>query len=821
MPEVQGEVALPEDRPLHRRRVRPRRLRQALRRPSTRRPARRSPRSPRPAREDLDRAVAAARTAFESGPVGGDEAAPARPDPDARGRAPARARRRVRPRRDARQRQADLRVRQDRHAGGRRVPLLLRRVGRQALRRHVPGRTGRVPADAARAGRRRRRDHAVELPAAPGDVEDRAGARARQHRGPEARVRDAADRAPLRRAAGRGGAAAGRLQRRARARAPSSAQAMAEHPGIDKISFTGETETGKSILRAAAGTVKRVSMELGGKSPNIVFADADLDAAAKGAINAIFYGKGELCSAGSRLLVEESRPRRAHGEGRRAREEDGARRPARPEDAPGLARLREAARQRRALRRERQEGRREARRRRQRAPSVNGKGAFFEATVFDGVTPQMTIAREEIFGPVLATLTFKDEAEAVAIGNATIYGLAAAVWSRDIKKALRTAKALKAGTVWINTYNFYDPGLPFGGYKESGFGRERGHYALEEYTQVKSDLGGSDARRRSRARRGASAAASWRCRAASDRSLASLLAASRGAAAAAGSPAHPSRPSSTSLAPGARTSTTSRSRPTARARPGPRRSATRDGARVARRDLGRRPALRRTPRRLTAAPDGKPHREWGAAFSPDGQDDRVPLGRRRSRGSSRSGVAPAAGGPPRQLTRVEGQLDAPPLVARRPVDRVPLRRGLDAGDRARSSPTSRDSGVVAGDDRGAAHRGRRRRRRAASRQVSPADLYVYDYDWSPDGTALRRRSGRRAPGTNNYWVAELYSVDAATGQTRVDLEAAAPDRLPALLARRQVDRRHPRHHERRGLDRRRRLDRPGRRRRAAQPHARA
>ena len=118
--------------------------------------------------------------------------------------------------------------------------------------------------------------------------------------------------------------------------------------------------------------------------------------------------------------------------------------------------------------------------------AVNGKGAFFEATVFDGVTPEMTIAREEIFGPVLATLTFKSEDEAVAIGNSTIYGLAAAVWSKDIKKALRTAKALKAGTVWINAYNLYDPGLPFGGYKESGFGRERGHYALEEYTQVKS-----------------------------------------------------------------------------------------------------------------------------------------------------------------------------------------------------------------------------------------------------------------------------------------------------------------------------------------------
>ena len=114
------------------------------------------------------------------------------------------------------------------------------------------------------------------------------------------------------------------------------------------------------------------------------------------------------------------------------------------------------------------------------------RGQYVRPAVFVDVRPDMTIAREEIFGPVLAAMTFRDESEAIAIGNATIYGLAAAVWSRDIKKALRAARALKAGTVWINAYNLYDPGLPFGGYKQSGFGRERGHYALEEYTQVKS-----------------------------------------------------------------------------------------------------------------------------------------------------------------------------------------------------------------------------------------------------------------------------------------------------------------------------------------------
>jgi aldehyde dehydrogenase (NAD+)/phenylacetaldehyde dehydrogenase len=262
-------------------------------------------------------------------------------------------------------------------------------------------------------------------------------------------------------------------------------QAMAEHAGIDKISFTGETETGKSILRAAAGTVKRVSMELGGKSPNVVFADADLDAAAKGAINAIFYGKGELCSAGSRLLVEES----IH-DALMEKVVERARKmvPGDPLDPKTRLGSLVSEAQRDVVARYVETGKAEGARlvAGGNRASVNGKGAFFEATVFDGVTPQMTIAREEIFGPVLATLTFKGEEEAVAIGNATIYGLAAAVWSKDIKKALRTAKALKAGTVWINAYNLYDPGLPFGGYKESGFGRERGHYALEEYTQVKS-----------------------------------------------------------------------------------------------------------------------------------------------------------------------------------------------------------------------------------------------------------------------------------------------------------------------------------------------
>ena len=261
--------------------------------------------------------------------------------------------------------------------------------------------------------------------------------------------------------------------------------AMAEHPGIDKISFTGETATGKAILRAAAGTVKRVSMELGGKSPNVVFADADLDAAARGAINAIFYGKGELCSAGSRLLVEES----AH-DSLLEKVVERAKKlvPADPLNPKTRLGSLVSQSQRASIERYVESGKAEGAKlvAGGKRAAVDGKGAFFEATVFDSVTPDMTIAREEIFGPVLATLTFKDESEAIAVGNRTVYGLAAAVWSRDVKKALRAAKALKAGTVWVNAYNLYDPGLPFGGYKESGFGRERGHYALEEYTQVKS-----------------------------------------------------------------------------------------------------------------------------------------------------------------------------------------------------------------------------------------------------------------------------------------------------------------------------------------------
>jgi acyl-CoA reductase-like NAD-dependent aldehyde dehydrogenase len=262
--------------------------------------------------------------------------------------------------------------------------------------------------------------------------------------------------------------------------------AMVDHPGIDAIAFTGSTEVGKQLMARAAKTLKKVSLELGGKSPNIVFADADLDAAARGALNAIFYGKGEVCAAGSRLLVEES----AHDElmskvVERANKMVAAD-PLHPKTRLGAIVSKE---QMETVLSYIDAGKSEGAKLvagGERADIGTGKGYFVKPTIFDDVDPQMRIAREEIFGPVLATIRFDGADDAVAKGNATVYGLAAAVWTRDVSKAHRIARAIKAGTVWINTYNLYDPALPFGGFKESGFGRDQGRDALEKYTQTKS-----------------------------------------------------------------------------------------------------------------------------------------------------------------------------------------------------------------------------------------------------------------------------------------------------------------------------------------------
>jgi acyl-CoA reductase-like NAD-dependent aldehyde dehydrogenase len=262
--------------------------------------------------------------------------------------------------------------------------------------------------------------------------------------------------------------------------------ALVRHPGVDKIAFTGSTEVGKSIMREAAGSLKRVSLELGGKSPNIVFADADLKAALRGALTGIFYNKGEVCAAGSRLLVEQ----KIHDEFvDQLAQSAKAMKVGDPLDkgtrmGPVVSRQQyetvlgyvEAGKQ---------EGARLVAGG-GRADVGTDKGYFIQPTVFSGVRNGMKIAREEIFGPVLSVIPFKDVDDGLAQGNETFYGLAAAVWTRDVAKGLRAARALRAGTVWVNAYNVYDAALPFGGFKESGFGRELGAAGMDLYTEVKS-----------------------------------------------------------------------------------------------------------------------------------------------------------------------------------------------------------------------------------------------------------------------------------------------------------------------------------------------
>jgi aldehyde dehydrogenase (NAD+) len=260
--------------------------------------------------------------------------------------------------------------------------------------------------------------------------------------------------------------------------------ALVRHPDIDKIAFTGSTEVGKGIMRAAADTLKRVTLELGGKSPNIIFADADLKAAVRGAQNGIFYGKGEVCAAGSRLLVERS----VHDQ---VIEELAARAaklvPGDPLDKNTRLGAVVSKRQQDAVMSYIETGKQEARLVAGGHPvTVNGKGYFIEATVFDEAAPGMTIVDEEIFGPVLSVLTFDDLEEGIALANQTRYGLAAGIWTKDIQKAFRVARGIRAGTVWVNTYNLYDSAAPFGGYKASGFGRDLGREALQGYTETKT-----------------------------------------------------------------------------------------------------------------------------------------------------------------------------------------------------------------------------------------------------------------------------------------------------------------------------------------------
>ncbi|HTW25276.1 MAG TPA: aldehyde dehydrogenase family protein [Candidatus Baltobacteraceae bacterium] len=259
--------------------------------------------------------------------------------------------------------------------------------------------------------------------------------------------------------------------------------ALAAHPDVDKVAFTGSTEVGKLIVKAAAGNLKKVSLELGGKSPNIVFQDADIESAIPGAASAIFFNMGEVCCAGSRLYVEDKQFDRVV---------DGvAQLAAKIKVGPGM----EATTEMGPLVSEEQmnrvcsylesgvaEG----------AKAVTGgsrhgdKGYFVKPTVLVNTSEKMKVVREEIFGPVVTVMPFKDADDLVAKANNTPFGLAAAVWTRDIKKAHRVAAELRAGTVWINCYGVLDSAMPFGGYKQSGWGREMGKEMLDLYTQVKS-----------------------------------------------------------------------------------------------------------------------------------------------------------------------------------------------------------------------------------------------------------------------------------------------------------------------------------------------
>jgi len=267
---------------------------------------------------------------------------------------------------------------------------------------------------------------------------------------------------------------------------PETGKALVAHPGVDKIAFTGSTVVGKEIMRSAADTLKRVTLELGGKSPNIVFADSDIDSAVKGAINGIFYGKGEVCNAGSRLFLESKLQDEFLG---KLVERTKKLVPGDPLDPKTRLGAIVSQQQMQQILGYIEKGKSEGAQLvtgGKRTSVGNGNGFFIEPTIFGGVKNDMTIAREEIFGPVLATLTFDDMDQVAELANQNPYGLAAAIWTKDIKRAHALSRRLRAGTVWINTYGLMDAALPFGGYKQSGFGRDLGAQALESYTEVKT-----------------------------------------------------------------------------------------------------------------------------------------------------------------------------------------------------------------------------------------------------------------------------------------------------------------------------------------------